>query len=124
MHFLNTSTKILPLWRFIHSSGVKKPTRTKPHLQSSDRSISLKCCPAAQDYEKGSPAPKCQSLHQNLTWQIAHAKVMGIFHFQCNKSFPVFVRFMDKILYLLHIREFSASGRDPHWERHIHALNL
>lgn len=50
MHFLNTSTKTLPLWRFIHNpSGINKPTGTKPPLQRSDRSFSLKCCSAAQD---------------------------------------------------------------------------
>lgn len=74
--------------------------------------------------EKSSPAPKCQGLDQSLTWQIASAKVLVIFHFHHNKSFPLFVRFMDITSYLLHIREFPAGGRDLHWKTHVHVLNL
>lgn len=74
--------------------------------------------------EKSSPAPKCEGLDQSLTWQIASAKVLVIFHFHHNKSFLLFVRFMDITSYLLHIREFLAGGRDLHWKTHVHVLNL
>lgn len=69
-------------------------------------------------------APKCQGLDQSLTWQIASVKVMMIFHFHYNKSFPLFVRFMDITSCLLYIRKFPANGRDSHWKRRVHALDL